>query len=64
MFDRRMERADRAEELAQAAYDEAFNRIEARIIAEEIADGADEDYRPSGARVHELVLREMKRRGE
>lgn len=55
---------DRREAREQAAYDALYDEIEASIIAEEIADGADEDYRPSGARVHELVLREMKRRGE
>lgn len=55
---------DRAEDRKQSAYDEAFNRIEARLIDEEIADGADEDYKPSGARVHALVEKQLKKRKE
>lgn len=61
-LDIRQGRKDRAEELANAAYEEAYNRIEAQLIADNIADGADESYRPSGAMVHQLVEREMKAR--
>lgn len=54
---------DRREAREQAAYDALYDEIEARLIDEEIADGADEDYKPSGARVHALVEMEMKRSG-
>lgn len=56
------EQHDRIVDAAQDAYEEAFNRIEAQLIAENIADGADADYKPSGAMVHQLVEREMKAR--
>lgn len=57
--DRRQARLDMAEENAEAVYGAAFTRIAERIKAEEISDGADEDYRPCGARVHRLVQQEM-----
>ena len=58
----RADRIDQAEEAAQEAYDKTFTRIAERMKAENIADGADEDYRPSGATVHRLVLEEFKRK--
>lgn len=53
---------DRNDEQEDDAYEEAFNRIEAELIEAERADGADEDYRPSGSRVHELVTKELQQR--
>lgn len=61
--DYRAERQDRAEEQSQTAYDAAYARIEAALIAGAIADGADADYKPSGADVHRLVTI-MLHRGE
>ena len=63
MSDYRTARAGRAEEEAQAAYDEAYDRIEASLIAANLADGG-MGRKPSGEHVHRCVLAEFKRNQE
>lgn len=47
----------------QAAYEEAYNRIEAQIVAENVADGADEaTFKADGAQVHQRVMKELSER--
>lgn len=58
----RAEKIDRAKEDAWQSYVIAYDRIEAEIIAENIADGADASYKPRGDDVHARVLEEFKRK--
>lgn len=57
----RAERIDRAEEAAQIAYDDAYERIADEMIAEAVDCGAARNWRPDGAEVHRRVLAELKR---
>lgn len=61
--DRRERAKDDLEEMEQAVYDEAYNRIEAQIVAENVADGADEaTFKADGTQVHQRVMKELAER--
>lgn len=41
------------------AYEEAYERIEGELIAANLAEGGDANYKPSYAEVHPLVMKEL-----
>lgn len=55
------DRIDRAEEQAQIAYDDAYERIAGEMIEEAVDCGKARTWRPDGAEVHRRVIEEFKR---